>query len=588
MNDILKLTRFLGPYRKQSTWALIFLTAVVVMDLAIPRLIQHIIDQGIAQKDQAMILRTTAFMLLITVLSTIFAILNNNLSVQASEGFGRDLREALFLKIQTFSFGNLDRLRTGQLMVRLTSDITMIVRIIRTFIRIGTRAPLLMIGSIILMFSTSPRLATTLMPLLLVMGVIIVWFISHTQPLYLAVQRKLDALNTVLQENIAGVRVVKAFNRAAHETDRFALANEDFAERSIRVMQWMAFLMPSLTFLINVGIVIVIWAGGLQAIHGTLTLGEIVAFTNYLLTTMTPLVIMSNLAQVMAAANVSAERVNEVLTNTPDVVDFPAAHPLPDAVPARVTYENVCFSYDGDCADPVLQNINLTAEPGETIAILGATGSGKSTLVNLIPRFYDVSGGRILIDGVDVRDLTQDSLLAQVGVALQETVLFSGTVRDNIAYGHPTATFEEIVAAAKAAQAHPFIVDLPDGYDTHVEQRGVNLSGGQKQRIAIARALLVQPKILILDDSTSAVDVETESKIQDALETIMRGRTSFIVAQRISTVLNADKIVVLDHGQIVALGTHRELMQSSPTYQEIYDSQLGDGVLAGDLGGQNV
>ena len=343
-------------------------------------------------------------------------------------------------------------------------------------------------------------------------------------------------------------------------------------------MQGLAFLMPALMFLINAGIVLIIWVGGIQAIRGGLSLGEIVAFTNYLLTTMTPLVIMSNLAQVLAAANVSAERVNEVLESVPEVEDRAGAQPLPEHVSARVVFENVCFSYDGDCSDPVLEDINLVAEPGETIAILGATGSGKSTLVNLIPRFYDVTGGRVTIDGVDVRDIEQDSLLAQIGIALQETVLFSGTVWENIAYGNPNVPFEEVVAAAKAAQAHDFIQELPDGYDTHVEQRGVNLSGGQKQRIAIARALLLQPKVLILDDTTSAVDVETESKIQDALETIMHRRTSFIVAQRISTVLMADKIVVLDRGKIVALGTHQELMQSSPTYQEIYDSQLGNGV----------
>ena len=578
MNEILKLNRFWKPYYRKSIYALILLTAIVFMDLAIPRLIQRIIDQGIAQKDQQIVLNTALIMLGITILSTIFAILNNNLSVQVGEGFGRDLREAIFLKIQTFSFGNLDRLRTGQLIVRLTSDITMIMRIIRISIRIGTRAPLLMIGSIILMFLTSPRLALAIIPLLVVMGVVIVWFISKTQPLFLGVQRKLDALNTVLQENIAGVRVVKSFTRTAHETGRFAIANEDFAEHSIRVMQWLAFLMPALMFLINAGIVLIIWVGGIQAIRGELSLGEIVAFTNYLLTTMTPLVIMSNLAQVLAAANVSAERVNEVLESVPEVEDRAGAQPLPEHVSARVVFENVCFSYDGDCSDPVLEDINLVAEPGETIAILGATGSGKSTLVNLIPRFYDVTGGQVTIDGVDVRDIEQDSLLAQIGIALQETVLFSGTVWENIAYGNHNVPFEEVVAAAKAAQAHDFIQELPDGYDTHVEQRGVNLSGGQKQRIAIARALLLQPKVLILDDTTSAVDVETESKIQDALETIMHRRTSFIVAQRISTVLMADKIVVLDRGKIVALGTHQELMQSSPTYQEIYDSQLGNGV----------
>jgi len=584
MKDILKLKRFITPYIWQSILALVMLTSVVFMDLSIPRLIQRIIDQGITSGNLNVVLNTTLIMLGLTVLSALFAIGNNILSVRVGEGYGRDLREALFVKIQSFSFGNLDRLQTGQLMVRLTSDIMMMERIIRVFIRIGTRAPLLMIGSIILMISTSPRLALAIFPLLIVTGIIITWFITKTQPLYLIVQRKLDALNTVLQENIAGVRVVKAFTRGEHETERFAKTNLDYAERSIQVMQITAFMMPLLTLLINIGIVLVIWLGGLQSIQGGLSLGEIVAFTNYLLTTMTPLVILSNLAQVLAAANASAERINEVLDMDPEIMDQPETRPLPEQVSGRVAFEGVCFSYNGDCSEPVLEDINLVAEPGETIAILGATGSGKTTLVNLIPRFYDVSNGRVAIDGIDVRTLQRDTLLAQVGVALQETVLFSGTVRDNICYGKPQASNEEVVEAAKAAQAHDFIMELADGYNTHVEQRGVNLSGGQKQRIAIARALLLKPKILILDDSTSAVDVETESRLQAELDRIMSGRTSFIVAQRISTVLNADKIVVLEKGQIAALGSHQELIQSSPIYQEIYASQLGNGVTLEQLG----
>ncbi len=571
--------RFAAPYWRKSILALILLVSVVLMDLAIPRLIERIIDQGIAGGDFQLVLNTTLIMLGITVFSTLFAIGNNILSVQVGEGIGRDLRDALFSKIMDFSFSNLDRMRTGQLLVRLTSDVTMIQRVARVSIRIGTRAPLLMIGSIILMVSTSPQLALWILPLLLVMGAIIVWFISKTQPLYLIVQSKLDGLNTVLQENIAGVRVVKAFTRADHEISRFAGANLDFTENTIRVMQLMAFLNPGLTFLINLGIIIIIWGGGIQSIDGNLSLGQIVAFTNYLLTTLTPLVILSNLAQVLAAANASAERINHALEDPIAIQDQPGAHDLPDNISGRVTFEDVCFSYNADGSEPVLEEINLVANPGETIAILGATGSGKSSLVNLIARFYDVTRGKVSIDGFDVRTLKHDSLLAQVGVALQETVLFSGSVRDNIRYGKPDASDEEVMAAAAAAQAHDFILELPQGYDTQVKQRGVNLSGGQKQRIAIARALLVQPKILILDDSTSAVDVETESKIQAALDELLKTRTCFIVAQRISTVLNADKIIVLEKGRIAAAGTHTELMQSSQIYQEIFESQLGNGAV---------
>jgi ATP-binding cassette subfamily B multidrug efflux pump len=578
VKHILKLRSFIHPYIGQSILALIMLTAVVFADLAIPRLIEQIIDQGIAQKNLNTVLHTTLIMLGLTVLSALLAIGNNLLSVQVGEGFGRDLRDALYLKIQSFSFGNLDRMKTGQLMVRLTSDIMMMERIVRIFIRIGTRAPLLMIGSILLMISTSPDLALAIFPLLVITAVIIVVFISRTQPMYLAVQRRLDGLNTVLQENIAGVRVVKAFTRAAYETQRFSENNQEYTDRAIRVMQFYALLNPSLSLMINLGIVLVIWMGGLQSIRGGLTLGQIVAFTNYLLTTMTPLVIMSNLAQTLAAANASAERINEILETQPDNILPVEPVSLPDYTTGRVTFEGVCFSYDWNSSDPVLENINLVAEPGETVAILGSTGSGKTTLVNLIPRFYDVTCGRVTIDGTDVRQIQPESLLSHIGIALQETVLFSGTVRDNIRYGRPDAGEDEVVMAAKAAQAHDFIMALPNQYDTHIEQRGVNLSGGQKQRIAIARALLVKPKILILDDSTSSVDVETETKIQEALEKIMHGRTSFIVAQRISTVLNADKVVVLDKGRLVAMGTHNTLIQTSVIYQEIYDSQLGNGL----------
>jgi len=577
MKYILKLKQYIYPYWKESIVALVLLTAIVFMDLAIPRLIQRLIDEGVNGGSSQVVIQTTLIMLGLTVLSAIFAIGNNIFSVQVGEGVARDLRVDLFLQIQSFSFGNLDRLRTGQLIVRLTSDVSMVQRVTRMSLRIGTRAPLLLVGSLILMVTTNAKMALTLLPLLFVTGAIIVVFIIKLSPMFLIVQKKLDAVNTVLQENISGVRVVKAFVRADHENQRFEVANDDFTENNIKVMQWMAFLFPVLMLLINIGIVIVVWRGGLQSILGNLSVGEIVAFSNYLLTAMFPLMIMAMLANVMAAGNASAERVDDVLSDTSEVQDQPQAAALPADVQGRVVFENVEFHYNGASDEPVLCGVNLTTEPGETVAILGATGSGKTTLVNLIPRFYDVSEGCVTIDGVDVRNISQDSLLAQVGVALQETVLFSGSVRDNIRYGQPEASEGEVIAAAKAAQAHEFITHLPDGYDTDIAQRGVNLSGGQKQRLAIARALLLKPKILILDDSTSAVDVETETEIQAALETLMADRTSFVVAQRISTVLNADKIVVIEKGQIAAEGTHTELLESSLIYQEIYDSQLGDG-----------
>ncbi len=590
MKHLRKLLVFIKPYWQKSVLSLVLLVVVVLLDLAIPRLVQRIIDQGILAGNMQEVWQTFLLMMAISVVNTLFAIGNNNFSVQVGEGVARDLREALFLKIQSFSFGNLDKMKTGQLMVRLSSDSNVIQRVIQVSLRIGTRAPLLMIGSIILMFNIDRRLALILLPLLLVTSAIIIFFVTKMGPLFMNAQQKLDRLNTVLQENIAGVRVVKAFVQADHEAERFEDANEDFTERNVRVMRFMASMGPILNACVNIGIVVVIWAGGMQSIQGELSTGQIVAFINYLQTTIGPLMIMGNLANVLAAGMASSERVHEVLETIPEVQDDPQAPALPMLSSPQIVFENVSFRYNGSTDVTVLDGLDLTAEPGQTVAILGATGSGKTSLVNLIPRFYDASAGRVLVDGIDIRQVRQDSLLAQIGIVPQETVLFSGSVRDNIRYGHPDASDEEVVAAAQAAQAHDFILELPQGYDTHIEERGVNLSGGQKQRIAIARALLTRPAILILDDSTSSVDVETETKIQAALDARRKDGTSsspslatcFVVAQRISTVLKADKIVVLDQGRIAAQGTHRELLQSSPIYQEIYASQLGNGVNGGD------
>jgi len=335
---------------------------------------------------------------------------------------------------------------------------------------------------------------------------------------------------------------------------------------------------PVLTFFVNIGIVLVVYTGGLRVIQGDMTDGRIIAFTNYLTTTMNPLIMMTMLANTWANGIASARRVNEVLDTPAEVQDMPGAVRLPEAIQGNVRFRQVSFHYNGSSENTVLDRINLAAQAGQTVAILGATGSGKSSLIHLIPRFYDPTEGSVEIDGVDIRTVAQDSLLAQVGIVPQETVLFSGSVRDNIRYGKPEAREEEVVAAAKAAQAHDFILGLLQGYDTRVEERGVNLSGGQKQRIAIARAIILKPKILILDDSTSSVDVETETRIQDALQEMLQGQTSFVVAQRISTVLKADKIIVIDNGRIAAEGKHADLIQSNAIYREIYNSQLGGGV----------
>jgi ATP-binding cassette subfamily B multidrug efflux pump len=577
MSETQKILKFVKPYWKLAAFSLVMLLFMVASDLSIPRLIQRIIDQGIKQQDMNVVLQTSAIMLGIALINTLVAVLNSLYSVRTGECVARDMREALFVKIQQLSYGDLDRFSTGNLMVRMTSDASAVQRLVQVSLRIGTRAPLLLIGSIILMFTTSASLATAIIPVLLVTSTVIILFSVKMEPLFRVVQQKLDRLNTVLQENISGARLIKAFVRAEHEAGRFEAANEDLTARTVQVMQLMSSMSPALTIFINIGMVLVIWSGGIQVIHGSLTVGQIVAFTNYLLTCMTPIIMMTQLSNTWANGLASARRISEVLDTEPEVPHPVNAVPLPKRTASRVTFQDVDFHYKGDSDMKVLEDINLDVVPGQTVAILGATGSGKSSLVNLIPRYYDATRGQVQVDKMDVRSIKEDSLQEAVGIVPQESILFSGTIRDNIRYGKPEATDKEVIEVAKVAQAHEFILSFPQGYDTHVEERGANLSGGQKQRIAIARALITRPRILILDDATSSVDVETETRIQDVLKEEMRGQTSFVVAQRISTVLNADKIIVLDKGHKVAEGRHSELKKNSPIYQEIYESQLGNG-----------
>ena len=579
MRSLFKLYRFVKPYRLHGIIALVLLLGMVASDLLIPRLTQRIIDQGIATGDLRVVWTTALIMLGAALLSALFALGNNYFSVRVSQNFAHDLRSELVRKVQSFSFGNLDGLKTGNLITRSTSDIHMTQMIVMMFFRILTRAPIWAIGASVLLVITSPKLALMVAAFIPVIFVFILWFARKVRPMFVWVQKSLDRINTILQENLAGVRVVKAFVRERHEVKRFEQANVALMEKNIQVMRLVAVLIPTMTLILNLGVVGIIWFGGSATLAGDMTVGKIVASINYLGFALFPLMMLAGMLAPIAAADASASRILEVLESDPKVRNKPSARQLENPR-GQIAFEDVSFGYGENGVEPVLSNVTFTAEAGETIAILGATGSGKSTLIHLIPRFYDVTGGRITFDGVDLRDIQLQSLRSSVGIALQEAVLFGGTIRENIAYGRADASDDEVRDAASAAQAAEFIEAFADGYETLVGQRGVTLSGGQRQRIAIARGLLIKPKVLILDDSTSAVDIETEIKLQDALDRLISDSehttTRFIVAQRISTVLLADKILVLDKGRIESMGTHAELLERSPIYREIYESQLGD------------
>ena len=575
MSEIVRAFRYLKPYRKEAALAVVFLTLVVAAELSIPRLVQTIIDEGVAKQNIEVITQTSLLMIGISVLAAVFMTANTILAIRSSRSFEADLREALYTKIQSFSFGNLDDYTTGQLLTRLTSDLNQVRTIVTLSLRMFVRMPITFVGSIVIMVATNLSLSVVMLVLLPITLVFSYLFIRLLQPLFTKVQERLDRLNQVMQENLMGIRIVKAFVREEHEGMRFEKANDELYRNQLRVTQLVSIFNPVMMVILNLGIVAVIYYGGIQVSTGTTSVGEIVAFTNYLQNAMFAVLMLSLMAGNVSAANVSSGRILKIIDTEPTVRE--AQEPITLAeFKGKVSFEGVSFRYKGNGGSPVLNDVTFNAESGERVAILGATGSGKSTLINLIPRFYDVTEGKITMDGVDVRDLDLKSLRENVSVSTQDTMLFSGTIRDNIRFGRRQASDEEVVAAAKAAQAHEFIAGFPDGYDTAVGQRGVTLSGGQKQRIAIARALLIKPRILILDDSTSAVDAETEYRIEQALEETLKDTTCFIVAQRISTVLNADKIIVLDEGRIVAEGTHRQLLESSPIYHEIYDSQLGD------------
>ncbi|UCC86815.1 MAG: ABC transporter ATP-binding protein [Anaerolineales bacterium] len=572
MQSLRRAISYLRPYWLTAAGAIVSLVLVTAGNLAIPQLIRWVIDNGITPSQMQPIVWGALGLVGVAAVRGLFNFTQGYWSEKASQDVAFDVRNALFDKIQSLSFSYHDRSQTGQLMTRLTSDVEMV----RQFTGMGLfqfiNALVMLFGSAALLLLMNWRLALITLATIPLMLVLIGRFMMAIRPLFEQVQARLGALNTVLQENLAGVRVVKAFAREPLEASRFRSANQAYLEVNVQTVRAFSLNFPLIFFIFNLGTLAIVWIGGDMVISARLSLGELAAFMTYLNFMIFPMMMIGMLGAMIARATASARRIFEILDAQSDIADRPGAAPLPP-IQGRVAFEYVSFRYLAAERD-TLSHVNFAAEPGQTVAILGATGSGKSTIINLVPRFYDVTSGRVTVDGHDVREVTLDSLRSQIGIVLQETTLFSGTIRENIAYGRPEASDQEIIEAAQAAQAHEFILEMPGGYDTRVGERGLGLSGGQRQRIAIARALLIDPRILILDDSTSSVDAETEYQIQQALDRLMVGRTSFVIAQRISTVRNANLILVLDQGRLAAVGTHQDLLAESSLYAEILYSQL--------------
>ncbi len=563
---------FLRPYRLSAFAALVSLIAVTGATLVTPQFVRLLIDRGISAGRWRWIVLPALGLLAAAVVRGLFNFLQGYLSERIGQGIAFDLRNIIYEKLQNLSFSYHDRAQTGQLMTRVTSDVENVRMFAGQGFLILISSILTLGGAALILLLTQWRLALVALAIVPVILAILGFFIARVFPLFGGVQRRLAVLNTILQENLAGMAVVKAFAQEPFESERYRSANADLLDQNVRVVRALAGSFPVIFLVANLGTLGVVWVGGLQVIGGGLSLGTLVALNTYLSFLLMPIFQLGFIAGSISRAGASAERVFEVVDAESEVRDRSGAGVL-ESVQGRVEFDRVSFRYVGQ-EGWVLEDVSFTAEPGETIALLGATGSGKSSIINLIPRFYDVVQGAVRIDGVDVRDVTLSSLRGHIGIVLQEAVLFGGSIRENIAYGRPEATAEQVEAAARAAQAHGFISDLPDGYDSVIGERGVTLSGGQRQRISIARTLLLDPKILLLDDATSSVDAETEFRMQLALLELMRGRTSFIIAQRLSTVRTADRVVLVDRGQVAAIGTHDDLLRSSPLYGEIVDSQL--------------
>ncbi|ETI67650.1 ABC transporter ATP-binding protein [Neobacillus vireti] len=573
------LAKYIKKYWKSFSIAVLFLTFEAISDLLQPTIMAKIIDEGVANKDIHYVLKMGGLMLAITACGAVAASTRSIMASIVSQNFGTELRSDLFKKIQTLSFKNLDRFDRASLITRLTNDVTQVQVFVNGLMRIFVKAPLLAIGGLIMATRLNLHLSVVLAVVVPIVALLIIVNLRLGFPLFAKVQKALDRVNGVMREYLSGVRVVKAFNRFDVEIGKFTKVNEQFKQQSIAAGRLMATFSPAIMLTVNLGIIVVLWIGGLGVSTGNIQVGHIIAFINYMTQILFSLMMISMVFNMFVRAKASAGRIDEVFSQQEDITWKNETAPPSHAEKGRIDFEHVSFAYDGTTGEAVLKDITFTILPGETVGIIGSTGSGKSTLVGLIPRFYDAASGTIKVDGEDIKLVNPSILREKIAMVPQKNILFTGSVAENIRWGKEDASKEEVEAAAAIAGAHDFITASPEGYETRIGQGGVNFSGGQKQRISIARALVKKPEILILDDSTSAVDVATEAKIKAGLKTYAQGLTCLLIAQRITSIIDADKIVVLDQGEVVGFGTHQELINTCIVYQEIYQSQMGKEVL---------
>ena len=570
---MLKLFRFLAPFRGYLVLVLVLALAQSIGSLLLPRLMADIVDHGIVRGDQAAILKTGALMLLMSIVATLCAIAGSFYSSKVATGLGRILRGAIFARVEHLSIHQFDRFGSASLVTRTTNDTTQVQQMLIMMLMVVIVAPMMAIGGVILAVSQDAQLAWVLIAVMPVMAIVFTLIMRRSVPLSTAMQAKIDRLNLVLGEGLSGVRVIRAFDRGNQQRQRFDDANLDLTNTAVAVNRLTAILMPALILMLNLTSIAILWVGAHRIEAGVMQVGAMIASLQYAMQILFSVFMVTAMFVMLPRASASAARINEILDIEPEIVDRASPVRPPATTRGQVEFEHVTFQYPG-AEEPALADVSFTARPGEVTAIVGGTGSGKSTLAGLIPRFYDVNGGRVLVDGVDVREMTQTDLRSRIGFVPQKATLFTGTVAANIRYGRQEASDDEVRHAAEIAQAMEFIAAMPETFASPISQGGINLSGGQKQRLAIARAVVRKPDIYVFDDSFSALDFATDAKLRAALKTETSTATVFVVAQRISTVITADRIIVLDNGRVVGIGTHTTLLETSPVYREIVSSQV--------------